>query len=476
MSVASEEPRAYLLGVPAFEQASLLQALEEGGYGAQAMDEPAWEAMGVEACHLVVLDSRGAFDLAAAVAGVKQHCPEAAVLALVPGGQVALAVTAMKAGASACLTLPVAHERLRATAASLRHALDLQGQLQRLRQALRGRQAREAIVGGSRALQRCIELARLVAAYPLSVLLTGESGAGKEAMAALIHYSSGRAQGPFVAVDCGALSEELADDELFGHKKGAFTGAEQERLGRLQEADQGTLFLDEIGNLPLAQQAKLLRVLQAKELWPLGSSSPVAVELRIIAATNEDLPEMVKQGRFRLDLYHRLNEFSLRVPALRERREDIEALALYFMRELCQRFGRPPLTLEAAALERLNAYGWPGNVRQLQNAMKHACVLAQGSIKVGDLPPELGELSAEAPPSEGVAEDGLLFSAPVGLLTLWQAEDRVTEEVERRMISEALVLHGGEKTAAAESLGLHVKTLARKMRAYGLMGFVSLSK
>jgi DNA-binding NtrC family response regulator len=474
--VSSGLPQAYLLGVPEVERVSLTSALEEGGFSVSALPQAPWDKLEAEPCHLVALDSRGGFELAELVRKIKWRCPEAVVLALVPGGQVALAVAVMKSGASACLTLPVAHERLRATAASFKHTLDLEGQVQRLRQALQSRQAGEAIIGQSRALQRCMELAKLVAAYPLSVLLTGESGAGKEAMAALIHHSSGRGEGPFVAVDCGALSEELADDELFGHKKGAFTGAEQDRLGRLQEADQGTLFLDEIGNLPLAQQAKLLRVLQARELWPLGSGTPVPVDLRIVAATNEDLGAMVKEGRFRLDLYHRLSEFSLRVPALRERAEDIEALALYFIRELCQRFGRPPLSLDPRALARLKANAWPGNVRQLQNAMKHACVLAKDKIGEGDLPPELSSGAGEAEPvSEAVTEDGLLFSAPSGLLTLWQAEDRVTQDVERRMISESLVLHRGDKAAAAGALGVHVKTLARKMKAYGLMGFVNLT-
>jgi DNA-binding NtrC family response regulator len=469
---AALKPHAVLVGTPAEERDVLIEALQEAGYSAEAMEAEALPRLEEKACHLVALDPRSAsFELLPTIAQVRASCPEAAVLVLLPPGQVALAVAAMKAGCQGCLALPVAKERMRATAASLHQALDLQVQVLRLRQALQSREAGAAIIGSSRALQRCIELARLVAAYPLNVLLTGESGAGKEAMASLIHRSSGRGDEPFVAVDCGALPEDLADDELFGHKKGAFTGAEAERLGRMQEANGGTLFLDEIGNLPLAQQAKLLRVLQSREVWPLGSASPVLVDLRIIAATNEDLPALVKDGRFRLDLYHRLNEFSLRVPALRERREDIEPLAQFFVRGLCERFQREALSLNADALSHLKAYAWPGNIRELQNAMKQACVLAQDSIKVEHLPPELQQVSAE-PPAAVSTDDGLWFSAPEGLLTLWQAEKRVAEEVERRMISEALVLNRGDKVAAAQALGIHAKTFARKMREYELMGFV----
>jgi DNA-binding NtrC family response regulator len=464
---------ARIIGAPAQDEARFSQCLLNAGYQVTALPAPSAAGADSEACHLIMLDPRGDFPLEEALTQARSNCPEAAVVVLIQPGQLGQAIEAMKLGASACLTHPVSEERLRATAESFAHTVNLEAQVTRLRLSLKRQQAAENIVGQSRALQRCIELGRLVAAYPMNVLLKGESGSGKEAMAALIHNSSGREAGPFVAVDCGTLAEDLADDELFGHKKGAFTGAESDRIGRLQEASGGTLFLDEIGNLPLAQQAKLLRVLQAREIWPLGSPAAVAVDLRIIAATHEDLPEQVKAGRFRLDLYHRLNEFTLRVPSLRERPDDIEPLAQYFIRQFCQRFKREALTLEPQALQLLQRHPWPGNVRQLQNALKHACILAKRSINVEDLPPEFKTESSPLSP-EPAPEDGLLFTEPAGLLTLWQAADRVTEEVERRMISEALVLNCGNGAAAAKGLDLHPKTLARKVRAYGLTGLLEV--
>jgi two-component system NtrC family response regulator len=462
---------ARVIGAPAEDASKFRETLEEAGYQVLVMAAPASENADPEPCHLIFLDPRAGFDLAETLTQTRLVCPEAAIVVLLQAGQLAQAVEAMKIGASACLTLPVSDERLRASAESFGHTVNLEAQVARLRLSLKRQKASESIVGQSRALLRCIELGKLVAGYPMNVLLNGESGSGKESMAALIHNSSGREAGPFVAVDCGTLAEELADDELFGHKKGAFTGAESDRVGRLQEASGGTLFLDEIGNLPLAQQAKLLRVLQAREIWPLGSAAAVAVDLRIVAATHEDLPALVKAGRFRLDLYHRLNEFSLRVPALRERPDDIEPLALYFIHQLCQRFGREALALDPRALQPMQRHPWPGNIRQLQNALKHACILAKGSIKAEDLPPEI-LAEQTAPASMEAPQDGLLFSEPAGLLTLWQAADRVTEEVERRMISEALVLNRGDSAAAAKGLDLHPKTLARKVRSYGLMGLL----
>ena len=455
--------RAALVGVPEAEKEELRAGLEQAGFRVSEMD-PAAAPGEAEPYHLMVIDARAGAPLAEAVLLARRQQTGAALIALVAGGKVADAVAAMKAGASACLALPLARERLRASAASLKQSLDLEGQLERLRLSLRNRESDSGIVGQSPALLRSLELARLVAGYPLNVLITGESGAGKEAMAALVHRASLRAGKEFVAVDCGALAEDLADDELFGHRRGAFTGAESDRQGRMQAADGGTLFLDEVGNLPLSLQVKLLRVLQSQEIWPLGSDSPIRLDLRIIAATNEDLPGLVQAGRFRLDLYHRLNEFSLRVPSLRERREDIEALARYFIQSFCRSFKRPLLGLDPAAAGRLRAYAWPGNVRQLQNAMKQACILAKDQVSLAELPAEL----SEAFPTEPNDGGGPVFDEPAGVMPLWDAQKRVTEEVERRMISEAMLIARGDRFKASERLGLHQKTLARKLKAYGL--------
>lgn len=463
---------ALLVGTPEPERAIFAESLEKAGYKVSVSERLPAEGLSELEQSLVVIDLRGDLDAMQAIDQLHLEAPDSAVLALVPNGELALAVLAMKMGARLCLALPIKPERLVASAKALRETLFLADKVSRLKRTLDRRQAGEGIIGSSPAIARCLGLARLVADYPLNVLLTGESGVGKESMAAYVHQCSGRSQGPFVAVDCGALAEDLADAELFGHKKGAFTGAESERIGRFAEADQGTLFLDEIGNLPLALQAKLLRVLQAREVWPLGAQEARPVDLRIVAATNEDLPALVKEGRFRLDLYHRLQEFSLRVPSLRERREDIPSLALYFLGQLSRRFNRETPGLDEKVTELLVSHPWPGNIRQLQNAMKHACVMAKELVTLEDLPAELLQRSQEES-SVAVVSDGQFFSVPAGILSMWQAEEYVTKEVERRMISEALLLQRGDKQAAAEMLGIHPKTLARKLKEHGLSGLVA---
>lgn len=463
---------ALLIGVPEVERPIFEAALEEAGFAVHFSSKPPVEGLADLEYSLIVVDLRGDFDAMQVIDQLHVGAPESGILALVPNGELPLAVLAMKMGARLCLSLPLKRERLLATAATLRQTLKLEGEVDRMKRSLRLKQAEEGIVGSSPAIGRCLGLARLVADYPLNVLLTGESGVGKESMASYVHQCSGRSEGPFVAVDCGALSEDLADAELFGHKKGAFTGAEAERLGRFVEADGGTLFLDEIGNLPLALQAKLLRVLQAREVWPLGAQEARPVDLRIIAATNEDLPALVKAGRFRLDLFHRLQEFTLRVPSLRERKEDIRSLALYFLSQLSRRFNRETPGLDEAAAELLICHPWPGNIRQLQNAMKHACVMAKERVELDDLPAELLQSAAEEAPPEPNT-DGQFFNVPAGILSLWQAEEYVTKEVERQMISEALLLQRGDKESTAEALGIHTKTLVRKLKEHGLTGLAA---
>ncbi len=254
-----------------------------------------------------------------------------------------------------------------------------------------------AIKGSSAAVRRMIGMARKVAPSPSAVLIRGESGTGKELLAAAIHHASQRAGRPFVKVHCAALSQSLLESELFGHVRSAFTGADRDRVGRFEMANGGTLFLDEIGDINLEVQTKLLRVLQEMSFERVGSSQPISVDVRILAATHQDLESLIRAGRFREDLYYRLNVICLHIPPLRERREDIFALAVYFLNLHAQRVGKPLTHLEPDAVEALAAYDWPGNIRELENVMERAVVLAEGpEITVDDLPPELRKTGRRA--------------------------------------------------------------------------------
>jgi two-component system, NtrC family, response regulator HydG len=309
----------------------------------------------------------------------------------------------------------------------------------------------EDIVARSSAMRRVLSLAERVAAVDAPVLLTGESGSGKERIARHIHTHSPRSGGPFIPVNCGALPEHLLESELFGHVKGAFTGADRDHEGLFVAAASGTLLLDEIGEIPLTVQVKLLRVLQDREVRPVGSSKSRRVDVRIVAATNRDLGEMVSARTFRKDLYYRLKVVSIEVPPLRHRREDVLPLAHAFVRRNCNTYHCGPCSLSARALDRLLEYSWPGNVRELEHAMERAVVLAEGKprIEEGDLPPEI-LTGGESPPTD----DSL----------------RSLAEVERRHILRVLAHHGGSRKATAKTLGIGTNTLWRKLSAYGAVG------
>jgi len=309
----------------------------------------------------------------------------------------------------------------------------------------------DEIVARSTAMRRVLSLAERVATVDAPVLLTGESGSGKERIARHIHALSPRSAGPSIPVNCGALPETLLESELFGHVKGAFTGADRDHQGLFEAATGGTLLLDEVGEIPHSVQVKLLRVLQDREVRRVGSAKSRRVDVRIIAATNRDLGEMVRAREFRKDLYYRLKVVSIEVPPLRERREDVLPLAHAFVRRNCTRYHCGPCSLSARALDRLLEYPWPGNVRELEHAMERAVVLAEGKprIEEGDLPPEI-LAGGEVP---------LLDEA---LLTL--------AELERRHVLRVLAHHGGSRKDTAKTLGIGANTLWRKLRAYGVIG------
>jgi DNA-binding NtrC family response regulator len=294
-----------------------------------------------------------------------------------------------------------------------------------------------------------------VAATRSTVLLMGESGTGKELAARALHYNSDRAERPFVVIDCAAIPETLQESELFGHTRGAFTGAVAAKRGLFEEAHGGTLLLDEVGDLSAATQAKLLRVLQEGTIRRLGDTRTIQVDVRIIAATNRDLPAEVRAGRFREDLFFRLNVLPLRLPPLRERPEDIPLLTEHFLRHFAAETGRPVRQIAPPALDCLMAYRWPGNVRELEHAIERAVLLSQGeTLEVGDLPP-----AVQGGGGQGVEE------AP---LSLREAVARLNADLERGLIRRALARTGGNRTEAAALLGISRRALLYKLKEYGI--------
>ncbi len=311
------------------------------------------------------------------------------------------------------------------------------------------------VLGKSLAMEEVVRLARTAAATPATVLLLGESGTGKEVVARAIHQWSPRAEKPFVAVNCVALSPELLESELFGHERGAFTGAIAQKKGKFELAHGGTLFLDEIGDLAPHLQAKLLRVLQEREFQRVGGIKDIRVDVRVVAATNRNLLEAMQKGSFREDLYYRLNVVSLTLPPLRERREDIPVLVEHFIQRYCREMKRPPMKVEERAMELLQAYGWPGNIRELQNTIERAVVLTSGSvITEADLPARIHRPALDA--------EGPLALGEIPPLT------KATDDFKRTLIRRALEASGGNQTQAARLLGLRQSNLSRMMKSLGM--------
>lgn len=318
---------------------------------------------------------------------------------------------------------------------------------------------RKSLVGNCQAMERLAEAIGLIAERRSTILITGETGTGKEVVAKAIHAASGRT-GPLVSLNCAALPETLLEAELFGHTRGAFTGAQQARAGRFEAAQRGTIFLDEIGDMPLELQAKLLRVLQEREVQRLGSSENIAVDVRVIAATNADLLSKVEDGRFREDLYYRLNVVPLHLPPLREREGDVALLAQHFVEKICAQEGIPPKVLTLAARQRLQEYSWPGNIRELENTVERAIALSGRRAELLPLdfllPTMLRKPVAASP-------DALQLTLPEEGIDF----ERIIAGLERQMIEQALRRTKGNKSAAAELLQLKRTTLGAKMRTLG---------
>jgi DNA-binding NtrC family response regulator len=408
------------------------------------------------------------------------------VIVITAQGGIDTVVTAMQAGANDFFVKPASPERI---IVSIQNALSmgaLKVEVDRLKKHKTGRTTFDDLIGSSPPMTLVKRMGERAAKSAIPVLITGESGVGKEVIARAVHGSSERAGKPFVAVNCGALPENLVESILFGHEKGSFTGAHDKHLGKFQEANGGTLFLDEVGELPLDIQVKLLRALQESEIDPVGAKRSIKVDVRIVSATNRDLAQAVKEGRFREDLFYRLNVFPLEAPALRERASDVPALVEAFIRRFNIEEGKSVMGASPETLAFLCAYDWPGNVRQLENAVYRAIVLADAPyLQPHDFPSISG---VAAPPPESLSQPQVLAmpgpalaaplttadllaempkDAPVRILDA-RGHLRTLEEIERDLIQLAIEIYAGHMSEVARRLGIGRSTLYRKVREQGL--------
>jgi DNA-binding NtrC family response regulator len=384
---------------------------------------------------------------------IKAHHPEIVVIMMSGHQDVTDAVESMKAGAYDYMVKPFGREEVvRNIQKALAHRSLLVENLA-LKRQVRYQGARAQVIGSSPAWRKVCEMVEQIAPSRATVLISGESGTGKELIAALIHQLSPRADRPFVTLNAAALPATLLEAELFGHEKGAFTGAQQRKLGRFELADGGTLFLDEIGDMPPEVQVKILRVLQDGTFERLGSTRTLQVDVRVVAATNKDLMQEVEAGRWRLDLYYRLNVISLRLPALRERREDIPLLVAHFLRKYAAQNNKQVTGIQQQVLQSLQLADWPGNVRELENVIERAVVLAKGPIiGIAELPGHFQEKESVPTPSDH-------FALP---------RHATLADIEREAIAQALQHSGGNRQATARSLNIGLATLYRKLKEYRL--------
>ncbi|MCP5531498.1 MAG: sigma-54-dependent Fis family transcriptional regulator [Opitutaceae bacterium] len=373
-----------------------------------------------------------------------------AVLMMTAYGNIETAVEAMKRGAVDFLTKPVNIERLEVLIQRALRTKTLEVEVNQLHERLDEKFNFTHIIGHSAKLQEVIERVKLVAPSRATILVEGESGTGKELIAQAIHQASPRARGPLIAVHCAALSENLLESELFGHERGAFTGANERRIGRFESADGGTLFLDEIGEISASTQVKLLRFLENKTIERVGGAKPIELDVRLVAATNRNLEQMVRDGKFREDLFFRLNVVRIAMPPLRDRADDIPLLLTHYLKIFSEENKSPALTLEPGAVRTLQAYAWPGNVRELRNFCENAVVLHRGgSLTEYDLDPKF---RGGAAPSGGGESGGAPAANPLSI-----------EENEKRVLREALIKSRGNRTKAAELMGISRRTLHRKI-------------
>jgi two-component system response regulator HydG len=457
-TAASAPIRVLIVDNEAAHAEAVAESLKRVGYdctvatsGTQGVRLIDREAFDLVITDLVMTDVDGLQILAIA----KEKLPDAEVILVTGHGTVPSAVTAMQQGAFNYLLKPLDLGQLRAVAEKASASLRLRRQNAELNRRLDEKFGFEGVIGNSRQMHEVIDRLKRIAPTDASVLIQGATGTGKELVAQAIHQNSPRKNKPFVALNCAALSENILESELFGHVRGAFTDAASDRIGKFEYADGGTLFLDEVGDMPIATQIKLLRVLESGEITRVGSNTAISVNVRIISATNRNLEESIAAGTFRSDLYHRLKVVTIDLPRLAERSQDIPLLIDYFMKQFAKRHHKRVESISAVVRRRLMAFDWPGNVRQLRNVIESMVVVDfDGVLDVDDLPAEL------AAPADAVEDArGGNLAALVG---------KPLSEIERLFIAETLEQAGGNREAAAELLGIGQRTLYRKIKEYGL--------
>ncbi len=426
--------------------------LQEEGYEVQAASsgEEGLYLFGQSRPDLVITDMKmSGMDGLMVLKSVKELAPESLVIIITAFGTVDVAVEAMKSGAYDYITKPFNRDELRLTVKKALQFSGLAEENRRLKSELSDKADFRTIVGSSEAMERVFDVIRKVADTEAAVLITGESGTGKELVARSIHANSSRRDAPFVAINCAAIPRDLLESELFGHVKGAFTGAVRDKTGKFQLAEGGTLFLDEVGDLPVELQPKLLRALQEREVEPVGGTKLQKLDVRIVSATNLDIDKAMGDGTFREDLYYRLAVIPIHLPPLRERRKDIPLLIRYF----CGKHGSDKITFDQDALETLVTYPWPGNVRELENSVERLLIMRNGDvISLGDLPDKLRKNGAAG---------SAIINLPDGGYSL--------EQLEREVVVEALERNAWNQTAAARFLRIPRHTLIYRIEKYGIV-------
>ena len=417
---------------------------------------PALASMEAEGADIVLLDLRlGEENGLEVLERIKRIDPNTEVIMMTAFGSIDTSVNAMHKGAFTYLTKPINIEELRVIMQQAGNIRKLNEQIYYLSDQLESKSRFDAIIGESAPMQRVYMLIDRVKDIDTNVLITGESGTGKELVARAIHNAGKRYRERFVVVNCAAIPENLLELEFFGYKRGAFTGAMQDKKGKLEQADNGTLFLDEIGDMPLGLQSKLLRALQDKEFTPVGGSTPIKVDTRILAATNRDLPALIAEGRFREDLYYRLNVMEIKLPPLRERQGDIAILSNYLLGKFSSELNKPIRAITPEAKEMLERLPYPGNVRQLANILEYACILCQDGVISKEDFPEYVTRSDGAGPSGDSIDDYL--------------SSHSLKDIEKRAIEATLQRCGGKRVATAAQLGISKRGLLNKLKEYGVI-------
>jgi DNA-binding NtrC family response regulator len=438
---------------------SFVRALQDDGFTVESAEngEEALRKLDGAPFGLVFSDLRmPGIDGLEVLRRAKASHPQVEVVLLTGYGTIQSAVDAIKEGAYNYITKPLNKHELLKIAREIAEKIALRGRVEQLESQLQERYGLHRLIGHSAAMQRVYDLIEKVSRSDCNVVITGESGTGKELVARAIHFTGPRAQTPFVAFNCGALPESIAESELFGHERGAFTGAIATRPGYFESASGGTIFLDEFTELSPNVQVKLLRVIQQREVTRVGSTTPIPIDVRILAATNRDPEACLREGRLREDLFYRLSVVTVSVPPLRERAEDIPPLVDHFLVLCAQRFGQPRKTLAPAALEALLRYSWPGNVRELENVIERAVTLSTSpTLSAVELP----RLAASAHGDEGKTPEGLPFG---------EARRRLKDSFERETITAALRAANGNVTQAARALGIARSALQRLIKRHGL--------